>query len=64
MTTRTLPTSAWDGHGSHPDEAILAQAFADVRVITASGWTVDAEAYRQRLAVLRLLAKARTEPRP
>jgi hypothetical protein len=63
MTTRTPPPPASPAQ-SHPDEAILAQAFADVRVITADGWTVDAEAYRQRLAVLRSRAGAKTEPRP
>ncbi|NBT27006.1 MAG: hypothetical protein EBT09_10720 [Actinobacteria bacterium] len=46
---------------TRPDEDIHAQALADVRVITAQGWTVDAEAYRRRLAVLRSLAKAGTE---
>ena len=64
MTTRKPPFSRKHEHEAHPDEVFFAQAFADVRVITADGWTVDAESYRQRLAVLRLLAKAGTEPRP
>lgn len=53
MTTRTHPTPAGDGHGSHPDWALLAKAADDVRVVTPDGWVVHAEAFRQRLAVLR-----------